>query len=255
MWKRAGIWLFAALFMIVLSGCTKKTLKIGYDREFPPYSYEDGDGNCIGFDIEVAGKVCAMEGWEPEFIPVEWDSKETVLNSGVIDCIWSGFTITNREDAYTVSIPYCNNIHNVVVRSDSNIQSISELKGKVVGVQAAVSASEYLQNDPKGQRLASAFGLLSQFSDFNVAFQSLEDNTLDAVVADHAISKHYVARSQGKLRMIEEDFLVEQYGVAFKKGNTLLREAINDDLRKLAENGTLASLGEKYGIADLICVE
>ena len=83
----------------------KVIFTVGFDAEFPPYGYMDEDGAYTGFDLELAAEVCSRRGWELEKQPIDWDSKDFELSSGSIDCIWNGFTMNGREDAYTWSLP------------------------------------------------------------------------------------------------------------------------------------------------------
>ena len=96
---------------------------VGFDAEFPPYGYKDGSGEYVGFDLDLAAEVCKRQGWELVKQPIDWDSKDMELNSGSIDCIWNGFTMTGREDEYTFSKPYVDNSIVYVVRADSDIQT------------------------------------------------------------------------------------------------------------------------------------
>ena len=113
---------------------------VGFDAEFPPYGYKDENGEYIGFDLELAQEVCNRNGWQLIKQPIDWDSKDMELDSGAIDCIWNGFTINGRENDYTWSTPYVDNSQVVVVKSDSDIKSLSDLSGKTVAVQADSSA-------------------------------------------------------------------------------------------------------------------
>ena len=97
----------------------RTTFVVGFDAEYPPYGYMDDNGEYTGFDLELAQAVCDMEGWELTKTPIDWDSKDMELNSGSIDCIWNGFTMNGREDAYTWSDPYCDNSQVIVVAKDS----------------------------------------------------------------------------------------------------------------------------------------
>lgn len=257
-WKKYTAVIVAAVGICsaLLTGCGAKRneLKIGFDIEFPPYSYQLEDGEYTGFDIELAKAVCELNGWEAEFVPISWDEKKMDLEQGKIDCIWGGFTITGREEEYTLSIPCCTTHHVIVVRDDSEIMKLDDLKGKVVGVQAAASSSEYLQNDSRGREMAENFGLLSQFSDFNAVFESLKERSLDAVIADVGISEYYVRNSSGELRILDETVLSECYGVAFKKGDNKLCEEINKSLQELYKKGKVREIAEKYNLEDTICI-
>ena len=111
------------------------TFTVGFDAEYPPYGYMDDEtGDYTGFDLELAEAVCEIYGWKLVKTPINWDAKDTELNSGAIDCIWNGFTMNGREDDYTWSDPYVDNSQVMVVSENSGINSLSDLAGKTVGV-------------------------------------------------------------------------------------------------------------------------
>ena len=112
------------------------TLIVGFDQDFPPMGFVGGNGEYTGFDLDLAKEVASRLGLEYEAQPVAWDSKDMELESGNIDCIWNGFTITGREDDYTWTTPYMANKQVFVVANDSDIKSQADLAGKVVEVQA-----------------------------------------------------------------------------------------------------------------------
>ena len=103
------------------AGIEDKTLVVGFDAEYPPFGYMNDEGEYVGFDLDVAQKVCDNLGWELVKTPINWDSKDMELNAGNIDCIWNGFTISGREDDYTWSPAYLNNQQVMVVAADSGI--------------------------------------------------------------------------------------------------------------------------------------
>ena len=124
------------------------TFTVGFDAEYPPYGYMDDEtGDYTGFDLELAEAVCEIYGWKLVKTPINWDAKDTELNSGAIDCIWNGFTMNGREDDYTWSDPYVDNSQVMVVSENSGINSLSDLAGKTVGVQAASAALDLLQSE------------------------------------------------------------------------------------------------------------
>lgn len=108
------------------------TLTVGFDAEYAPYGYKDDSGEYVGFDLDLAQEVCDRMGWELKKQPINWDAKDMELNSGTIDCIWNGFTMTGREDKYTFSVPYVDNSIVFIVMNDSDIQTAEDLAGKVV---------------------------------------------------------------------------------------------------------------------------
>lgn len=241
----------------VQAGIEDKTLVVGFDAEYPPYGYMDENGEYTGFDLELAQAVCDLEGWELEKKPISWDSKDQELESGSIDCIWNGFTMNGREDDYTFSVPYVDNSQVIVVAEDSGIETLEDLAGKIVGVQAASAALELLQNEEEGgqKELADTFGSLNEFADYNTAFTELQAGALDALAIDVGVA-NYQLKSRGEgFVMLDETLNTEQYAIGFKKGNDELCEIVNADLQKLTDDGTVAELAEKYDIADMVTLE
>lgn len=235
----------------------RTTFTVGFDAEYPPYGYMDDNGDYTGFDLELAQAVCDMEGWELVKTPINWDSKDMELNSGSIDCIWSGFTMNGREDDYTFSIPYVDNSQVMVVAEDSGINSLEDLSGKVVGVQAASAALTLLQSEEEGgqKALADTFATLQEFPDYNSAFVELQAGSIDAVAMDIGVANYQLKTRGEGFKIIEEPLNTEQYAIGFKKGNTELCDIVNKDLEELTNNGTVAELAEKYDLSDLICLE
>jgi polar amino acid transport system substrate-binding protein len=261
--------LLACIMVFSLTACGSKSessdetkdsssqkLVVGFDAEYPPYGYKDETtGEYVGFDLELAQAVCDMEGWELVKTPINWDSKDMELNSGSIDCIWSGFTINGREDDYEWSDPYINNEQVVVVSEKSGISTLADLKDKIVGVQAASAAEGLFEEDGAQEELAKTFKQLSPFSDYNTAFTELQSGSIDALAIDVGVA-NYQLKSRGEgFVILEEKLNSEQYGIGFKKGNTELRDTVNEDLKKLNEDGTVAKIAEKYDIdTTMICI-
>lgn len=233
------------------------TLIVGFDASFPPYGYKDDSGEYVGFDLDLAQEVCDRNNWKLVKQPIDWDSKDAELNSGTIDCIWNGFTMNGREDDYTFSEPYVDNSQVIVVADDSGIEKLTDLAGKTVGVQAASAALDLLQSEEEGgqKELADTFGALNEFADYNTAFTELQAGALDALAIDVGVAKYQLnSRGEG-FKILDETLNTEQYAIGFKKGNTELCDIVNADLQKLADDGTVAELAEKYEIADMVTLK
>lgn len=248
--------LAAAMTAGMLTGCGSesddKTFTVGFDAEYPPYGYMDDNGEYTGFDLELAQAVCDMEGWTLEKKPIDWDSKDMELESGAIDCIWNGFTVDGREDDYTWSQAYVDNSQVIVVAEDSGISSLADLAGKTVGVQAASAALTLLE---EGQAdLSATFAGIQEFADYNSAFVELQAGAVDAVAMDVGVANYQIKTRGEGYTILSEVLNSEKYAVGFKKGNTELCDTVDADLTKLAEDGTIAKLAEKYDISDLICI-
>ncbi len=230
---------------------TEGKFVVGFDAEYPPYGYMDDNGEYTGFDLELAEAVCELEGWELVKTPIDWDSKDMELNSGAIDCIWNGFTMTGREDEYTWSIPYVDNSQVVVVAENSGIEKLEDLAGKNVGVQAGSSALALLEDEEGQKELADTFGVLQQYADYNTAFTELQAGAIDALAMDVGVANYQIKSREGFVVMADT-LSTEQYAIGFKKGNEELAEIVNADLEKLVEDGTFAELAEKYDLTDLV---
>ena len=132
------------------AGTEGGTLIVGFDQDFPPMGFLGDNNEYTGFDLELAQEVAKRLGLEYQAQPIAWDAKDMELESGNIDCIWNGFTMTGREDDYTWTEPYMENTQVFVVRNDSGIEGKDGLAGKVVECQADSSAEEYGVGFKKG---------------------------------------------------------------------------------------------------------
>lgn len=232
----------------------KTTFTVGFDAEFPPYGYKDENGEYTGFDLEMAEAVAALEGWELVKQPIDWDAKDMELSSGTIDCIWNGFTMDGREDAYTFSDPYIDNSQVFVVPADSEITVAEDLAGKNVGVQKDSSALAALESE-ENKALLESFGNLTQYGDYNTAFLDLEAGGIDAVAMDVGVADYQIANREGAFKKLEKPLASEKYAIGFLKGNTDLRDTVQADVYKLYDDGTVAELAEKYGLTDFIVID
>lgn len=243
----------------ILVGCgggnDDNTFIVGFDAEYPPYGYMDENGDYTGFDLELAEAVCKLKGWTLKKQPIAWDSKDNELNSGSIDCIWNGFTINGREDDYEWSVPYVDNSQVIVVKKNAGIKSFADLSGKVVGVQSASAALDVLSSADGQKALADTFKTLTQFADYNTAFVELEAGSINALAMDIGVAQYQIASRGDDFIILDEHLNAEKYGVGFKKGNTSLRDEINEALKTLKENGTFDKLAEKYNLSDMTCLD
>lgn len=231
------------------------TFTVGFDPDYPPYSYMGDDGAYTGFDIEMAKAVCAILGWEYAEHPVNWDTKDLELNAGACDCIWSGFTINGREDDYAWSFPYVDNTQVILTTPDSGIVSEADLAGKIIGVQIATSAHELLENESEGglKALADTFGQLQVVDSYVTAAMELKAGSVDALVIDIGVAKFYVD-SEPESYLIGDAVAKEEYGVGFRVADTALRDQVEGAIMQLVADGTYQTLAEKYGLEDFICL-
>ena len=230
----------------------KGTFVLGLDDSFPPMGYRDENGEIVGFDIDVAREVCARLGVELVCQPIDWNAKEQELATGNIDCIWNGFTATDeRRGMMTFSDPYVNNAQVLVVRGDSPVQTIADLEGATIGVQAGSSAQDAI-NDTEG--FLDTIGEVVEFRENLTALMDLEIGGCDAVVMDLLVANDNINRSGKDFRILDETLTNEEYAIGFRKGDFALRDAVQGEIDAMAADGSLAEIATKWFGADITVV-
>ncbi|MGI6053986.1 MAG: amino acid ABC transporter substrate-binding protein [Clostridium sp.] len=227
------------------------TLIVGFDQDFPPMGFVGDDGEFTGFDLALAKEVADRLGLEYKPQPIAWDAKDMELETGNIDCIWNGFTMTGREEDYTWTEPYMANTQVFVVASDSGIATKEDLAGKVVEVQADSSAEAALKEDPD---LTATFGQLLTTADYNTAFMDLEQGAVDAIAMDVIVAGYQIKQRNADFVILDDTLAEEEYGVGFKKGNEELRDKVQTTLEEMAADGTLAKISEEWFGKDVTTV-
>ena len=227
------------------------TLIVGFDQDFPPMGFVGDDGEFTGFDLALAKEVADRLGLEYKPQPIAWDAKDMELETGNIDCIWNGFTMTGREEDYTWTEPYMANTQVFVVASDSGIATKEDLAGKVVEVQADSSAEAALKEDPD---LTATFGQLLTTADYNTAFMDLEQGAVDAIAMDVIVAGYQIKQRNADFVILDDTLAEDEYGVGFKKGNDELRDKVQTTLEEMAADGTLAKISEEWFGKDVTTV-
>lgn len=220
------------------------TLTVGFDQSYPPYGFVGDDGEFTGFDIDLATEVAERNGWELKLEPIDWDAKDSLLNSGAINCIWNGFTMEGREDDYTFSDPYMLNGQVIVVKKDSGITSLADLAGKTVITQTDSAAEEVLNGDEAD--LTATFASLETIGDYNTAFMQLESGAVDAVACDLSVAQYQISAKPDAYVQLDEMLSEEHYAVGFKKGDEALAKKVTETLKELDDEGFIEELCEKY---------
>lgn len=221
---------------------------VGLDDTFAPMGFKNEKGELIGFDIDLAKAVAEKLKIEVEFKPINWDSKIMDLNSGNIDLIWNGLTITpDRAKETEISKPYLSNNQIIIVNVNSPIKTKADLKGKVVGVQSQSSGEEKI----KKENADKGFKELKTYPQYDQAFMDLGIGRLDAIVVDEAYAK-YIKNTEEKqagkelYRILDENFGIEEMGIAAKKGNKKLIEEIEKAIDELRKDGTYQKIYSKW---------
>ncbi|MEQ2636824.1 transporter substrate-binding domain-containing protein [Paratractidigestivibacter faecalis] len=229
------------------SASATKKLIVGFDSAYPPYGYVGDDGSYTGFDLELAQEVGKRCDWDVQLEPIDWDAKDTLMNSGAINCIWNGFTIEGREDDYTFSEPYMLNAQVVVVKKGSGISDLAGLAGKAVITQTDSAAYDVLAGEDAAQAdVAATFASLETIGDYNTAFMQLETGAVDAVACDLSIAAYQLAAKPDAYEQLSEQLSSEHYAVGFKKGDEASATQVTDTLKAMDKDGFVKDLCDKY---------
>ncbi len=221
---------------------------VGLDDTFAPMGFRDNQGNLVGFDVDLAKEVGERLGIEVRFQPIDWDAKVLELNAGTIDMIWNGLTITeSRLEEMAFSNPYLANTQMVMVRQNSMITSISDLAGLKLGVQISSAAEDAVN----ASDIVDQLGELVKFDTYNSALLELQNGTVDAVVIDEIMGRYIMSQNEGQYKALEENFGEEEYGIGFRLEAGALRDEINAILNEMIEDGTAASISEKWFDEDI----
>ncbi|MEK3716509.1 MULTISPECIES: amino acid ABC transporter substrate-binding protein [unclassified Paenibacillus] len=248
--KKQGLWilLLMALAVAVLSGCSSSgnkdgKLVIGIDDKFAPMGFRDDDNELVGFDIDYARAAVKKMGKEVTFQPIDWSAKESELNSGRIDMIWNGYTITDeRKEKVLFTKPYLENSQVVVVLAGSSLAKLQDLAGKEIGLQSLSSAADALDASPIKAELKD----VSEYPDNVLALTDLKSGRVDGVVIDEVVARYYIAKEPDTYKLMEESLAPEQYGIGIKKGNDELLKELQKALDELNSDGTAAEISTKW---------
>ncbi|WP_090736588.1 amino acid ABC transporter substrate-binding protein [Paenibacillus sp. Mc5Re-14] len=245
--KAAMFTMMIGLIMIVLAGCSggkdNSKLIIGIDDKFAPMGFRDENNELTGFDIDYAKAAGEQMGKQVEFQPIDWSAKESELNSGRIDLIWNGYTITDeRKEKVLFTKPYLKNSQVIVVPATSSLSKLADLVGKTVGLQTLSSAADALDANPIKSKLKS----VSEYPDNVLALTDLKTGRLDAVVIDEVVAKYYMSKEQGTYKLLDESLAPEEYGIGVKKGNEELLTQLQSALDELHKNGKAAEISKKW---------
>ena len=217
---------------------------LGLDDTFAPMGFRDENNEIVGFDVDLAKEVAQRLGVELRLQPIEWDSKVLELQSGNIDMIWNGLTITEeRKENINFSKPYFNDRQVIIVLIDSPVKTKADLEGTQVGVQIESTAAAAVEGDAE---FAATLEEVVQYSSFNEVYMGVQSGILDAMVVDELSGRYAIGKNPGIFRVLEDTYGDEQIGIGFRKGDDSLRDKFDEILDEMAEDGSGAAISEKW---------
>lgn len=229
--------------MMAFAGCGKKNvLKVGM-TEYDPMNYKDDKGEWTGFDTEFAQKAAKDLGYDDvEFIIIDWDNKLNELESGAIDCIWNGMTITDKIKAGAdVTDPYAKNAQVVVVNKDLKATYTADtLKTLKIAVENGGAAAGILEE------MNISFTPVKTQID---ALTEVKSGASQACLIDITMANNMLVEGGNYANLVvAEELAEEEYGIAFKKGSELTAK-MNEIIKNYKADGTLEAFGKKYDVA------
>ncbi len=233
----------AAVMVFAFAACSapaeKEVLTMGTNAAFPPYEMVDENNNIIGIDAEIAAAVAEKLGMELEIKDMAFDSLITAVSSGAIDVALAGMTVTEeRKEAVNFSDSYATGIQVVIVTEDSSIATIDDLAGKKIGVQSGTTGDIYCAGDYGEDAVA-------RYDNGALAVQALLNGQVDCVVIDNEPAKAFVEANEG-LKILETEYITEEYAAAIAKENTELLDKFNTALSELRAEGKIDEIVGKY---------
>jgi len=242
-----------AMLLTVVSACSKKklttvepgTLIMATNAEFPPYEFWE-ESKIVGIDAEIAEAIANKLGLKLKIDDIEFNAIITSVTGGRADMGMAGMTVTEeRMNSVNFSTSYATGVQVIIVRDDSPITNVDDLFAEGaffdIGVQESTTGDIYTTGDLEEAGLATIY----RYSRGADAVQALVIGRVDCVVIDNEPAKAFVEMNPG-LKILDTEFAVEDYAIAFAKNNTELRDAVDDALRELIADGTVKKIIDKY---------
>lgn len=239
-------------YMMILMSCwalaacsssRDNTIVIGYDNTFVPMGFLSETGEVTGFDVDLATEALNRLGLDFTFQSINWSMKETELNAQNIDLIWNGYSLTEerkRQVAYTE--PYLKNKQIIITLSDSGIQTIDDLKNKVVGTQQGSASLEAVEKNKALLTMIQGQTPIL-YETFDQAFRDLEIGRIDALVADEVLARYYMNQKQtSNLLTLHDDLGEESFVIACRQIDTELCSRLSETLEDMKIDGTFEQI-------------
>lgn len=221
---------------------------------FQPMNYKDENGELTGFETEFAEAVCSELGVKAKFQEINWDSKEVELQAKTIDCIWNGMTITpERQQNMDISMPYLDNKQIMVCKKENAEKFADDVSGATVVAEAG-SAGETIAREDDFFANANFESLESQAT----ALLEVKAGTADIAIIDYVMAVATIKEGSDfeSLTAVEGiTFGDEQFGVALRKNSPATLEKLNAAIQKVADNGKLKEIADKYNLGEMIAVK
>lgn len=244
---------FLLLACFIMTGCTnksdepKKTIKVGTNAEFPPFEYINEQGEVDGFDMAIMKAIGEEKGYEINIVNMEFKSLAASLKTGALDAVAAGMTVTEeRKQTVDFSDSYYIAVQSIVLKKDSEIQSIEDLNGKKIAVQEGTTGDFLVTPEDDNEIITDKNTQVKRFKKGADAIVELKNGGVDAVVIDSSPARSFVAANEKDLKYVDIETSEESYAIAVGKGNKELLDDINEGLAAIKEKGIFDELVNQY---------
>lgn len=231
-------------FLSVCAKNKKDKIIIGLDINVPPMGFKSENGKIVGFDIDLAQEIFKNDYDKVIFQPIDWDSKEFELNSNKIDIIWNGLSETpDRKESMLLTKPYLKNRQVILVRKNSEINLLENLKNKIICVQKGSTGADALAEHKISGEIKQTVELENMVNCLN----EVETGKSDATIVDEVVAKYYLNKlGENKFKILDQELSSEFYVIAVKKENYKLKEFIESKLDEIYKSGKASEISKKW---------
>lgn len=214
-------------------------LTMGTNAAFPPYEYKEGD-QVVGIDAEIAQALADKLGLKLEILDMDFASLITAIQAGKVDISLAGMTVTEeRKQNVDFTDSYATGVQVIIVKDGSDIASVDDLANdKIIGVQEGTTGHLYCSDDYGEDHVIA-------YTNGATAVQALLQDKVDCVVIDQQPAEEFVEANDG-LKILDTEYVVENYAAAVSKDNPALTAALNKALQELKDDGTIQGILDKY---------
>ena len=220
-------------------------LHMATNAAFPPYEMISDNGGFEGIDVEIATAIAQKLGLELVVDDMEFGSVITSVQGGKSDIAMAGLTVTEeRKQNVDFTESYATGVQVIIVPEGSDIQTAADLANdKMIGVQDGTTGYIYCSDTVEN----GGFGEdhVTSYPNGAMAIEALKGGKVDAVVIDNEPAKAFVAANEG-LKILETEYIVENYAIGISKDNPALRDAVDGALKELIADGTVKTIVDKY---------
>ena len=256
--KYIALFLASIMMLGLLAGCSGSgdnelglvesgKLIMSTNAAFPPYEMTTDNGGFEGIDVEIAGEIAKKLDLELVVDDMDFDSALLAVQQGKSDIVMAGVSVTDeRKLVMEFSDSYATGIQVVIVKEGSDV-TMDNLGEKMIGCQRGTTGYIYASDSPENGGYGEDH--VTAFDNGASAVQALLNDQVDCVIIDSAPAAEYVKANPG-LTLLDGNWVEEEYAIGMNKNNAALKDAVNNALKELIEDGTVQQIIDKYITAE-----